>query len=108
MCKEQNPDTVSSSILRAPGHSGRCVPGCEGPEAGDIVEGGCFAVEWRAGGGPACSVGEPSAEAAGAGRCCRAQRRTGCGETSAHGHLSSLKHFFVIILGCLHAQSCPS
>lgn len=32
-------------IFRAPGHSGRCVSGCEGPEAGGTVEGSCFVVD---------------------------------------------------------------
>lgn len=68
------------SFLRAPGHTGRCVPGCEGPEAGDSVEGGSIVVDWAAGGGPAYYVRKPSAEAAGSGQCGHAQCRTGCGE----------------------------
>lgn len=31
-------------VPRAFGHSGGCVPGREGPEAGGTVEGGCFHV----------------------------------------------------------------
>lgn len=92
--QKTNPDTVLCSVVRAPGHSSRCVPGCEGPEAGGIVEGGCFIVDWQTGGGPACSDGEPSAVAAGSGQCRHTPRHPGCGE----------KYCVCMSKVCLHAQ----
>ena len=83
--EDSNPDIMSRSVLRAVGNPGRRVPGREGPEAGGVVEGNCFPVERRAGGGPAGSVGEPTAEAAGSGCRCHTRHRPGCGEKSAHG-----------------------
>lgn len=80
--KRKTLTVVSRRLLRAPGHSGRRVPGREGPEAGGCVEGGRVLVDGVARRRPAGSAGKPPAEAAGSGQPVHAEHRRGCGETS--------------------------